>query len=803
ESKGFVWKQPNESLKLAMDRLSLKLKVEQQRETKLINITTTSRNPDGIEEIVNSVIRSYIALQHKQTRDENEFKLKYLEEEKKRHVILLDSSYQKLEEVSSKYNTAITEEKNLYVYIETLFDLKKNFNKITIDRINSESRLESLEKTRQRLNSLDFQSQGEIHAEESNLFLDGELQNARKKQEIEIQMIGLKPENPKYTYLQNTLDALNKQEAETKTNLVDKGKKIVRKKLLNENQTETLKTLTDYETAVSASIKLEEELEITQKEVLEFNTAVLRASTQRQEIARLQETLNRISARIEEIQIESFNPGRIFVLAWALPPDGPVQNSLSMMVILSFVAGFVLGCVVAVGIAFFDNTIKRPEDIEKVLGFPVTDYLLNSVNDLIASSNIYTVYRHLPRSYLYEQFRKISLYFEKERSEHDSRVFTVFGVKDGNGSTSFCLNTLAFLDAPKERKLFVDLNYRNPITNQISEISDTKGIIDCLNENGNLEEYVSRDTDLPFCVLTSGRRKTHIPLALNSSQLTEILQNLRFNYDYIFIDAPPLLLSAEASRIALLADVVVLIPKADNTLWAELLRSVDILDKLKIKVLSIILNNVSILSGSYLRNEIDNFYTRKTMSDYLTVPELESEIIDSGINTDNAFEDPEASDSEPNTTQKKQNKFLTVFFIILALIFFGVVGWFTYNHLNKNNEEQQSQKFETKSLQDEALSLVSLSKTEQKELRSNGTQSNGTQSNGTQFPEFNFENATIISKQEDGTSFKLQVFSKKKFRQETEQHFREKVKFSRIQINGENKVLDGELGYLITFTGEF
>lgn len=57
---------------------------------------------------------------------------------------------EELEELSRKYGTAITEEKNLYVYIEELSDLKKSSNKLLVNRIQAQNKIREL-KTKEEI----------------------------------------------------------------------------------------------------------------------------------------------------------------------------------------------------------------------------------------------------------------------------------------------------------------------------------------------------------------------------------------------------------------------------------------------------------------------------------------------------------------------------------------------------------------------------------------------------------------------------------------------------------------------------
>lgn len=612
--QGYVWRKPDESLKTAMDRLGAKLKVKQQLETQIVTINMSSSKKEGLAEIINSTIDVYINSKIQERQSEDNFKLEYLQSEKKKNEALLDSSYRKLEELSSKFNVAIAEEKSRSVFTQSLLDLKEAYNALVIEEIKLESQAEALYEELKFIDQEDFRLQAEAAVEENPIFKDNKLQLSRKEQEIRNQMIGLKKDNPDYQHYQAFIDDINRRVESMRVETIEKEIK----KLKLTRRTTALFEIRTIENSIERILrekqKLQQILDETQKQALEFNTAVLRTNTQTQEIERFQAVLNKINERIQEIRIESITPGRVFVISKALPPDGPAPSKAPLIMIAGIIGSAILGCLVAIMKGFFDDTVLRPSDILKVLGFPVTDYILNSTFDLIPPADVYTIYKNQPRSYLFEQFRRIALHFEKEHREFKSQVYVTMSPKDSSGVTSFIINVLAFLDSPRDKKILVDLNQRNPISNVISGVPRTQNFLENMKSTEDISRFVLKDLDLPFHVLSLGSDG----ISIDHSEIEEVIQELRKHYTYIYVDSPPLLLSADSQKYSLIGDVVIMMVMGSQTLWHELLRSLDILDHLKIQAISIVLNNTGLLKSGYLRKEIKTFYSRELLKEYST-----------------------------------------------------------------------------------------------------------------------------------------------------------------------------------------
>jgi polysaccharide biosynthesis transport protein len=69
-----------------------------------------------------------------------------------------------------------------------------------------------------------------------------------------------------------------------------------------------------------------------------------------------------------------------------------------------------------------------------------------------------------------------------------------------------------------------------------------------------------------------------------------IIEKAREEYDYIYIDTAPIMVSDTTEYIVMKSDVGVLVVHGNKTTYPDMVRAVDILGKLELKVFSMILN---------------------------------------------------------------------------------------------------------------------------------------------------------------------------------------------------------------------
>ena len=588
EDSGYVWIQNGESEKTAVDRLRGRLNISQINNTQIMTIALGSGNKEGLAEIVNAVTQSYINYKDQQRKTQDQQKLGFLRDEKDKYNVRLDAAYKDLMDISKTYGTAVADEKNLYIYLDMFVDLRSRYNKILTDRIESENKLSALNTQKTQLLTMDVY----------------DLQNTQEllkmEQDINSKMVGLKTDSDLYTQYSYML-------AEIDSNSIRSARKYLVADIDHNISEQTM--LRDA--AKLTEKDLQNELGKAQLELSEINTAVLKTSTQRQAIERIINIWDRINDRIEQIEIELFNPGRVQVLSAAQPPEFPDPNKLMKKIFMGILGIFGLSIGVVAAKEFSDQTIKRVSDIERVLGFPATGFLLDTSSESIPDENLDRLYKTHPHSYMTELYNQLAVKIEKEHDAFGAQTFSLFSLKGKSGVTSAAKNILAMLDADKHEKILVDLNAQPSLVGTTGEQSIANGLIGWLAKHKTLENGIEKDVDAYFDILPLGSLREMDIARIRPSVVQELFSRLKKDYKYIFIDGPPLLISSESQTIAQGSDACILVVDSQQNIWPELIRAVNILDKLEVSVISVILNKVQLKRAGYMRKTLTDHYANQ------------------------------------------------------------------------------------------------------------------------------------------------------------------------------------------------
>jgi len=607
--KGFNWQLPEESTEQAVGRLAVRLNIAQLRDTQLFALTMTSRRKEGLAEIINATVEAYLETIGDEQMNKDASRLSFLRNRKLEIEKELADKYQVLQKISAKYAVGITDEKNIYVYLQAIVDLTQTLVKATSRRIQVESKLKELVNQMAKLTVIDITSDVDDWVEKDQAIRDNRIQLSRKLQDMRLFLAGVNENHPDRQEYEENLKRLNEVQDSMLERSREVGEKVLRGKLLSDQNKKILELETEYAAALKTEEKLRSELTEAEQKATDVNTQMMKASTLRTAIQRLQDSLLRIDERIDQLEVESRSPGRIALMTVARPPGQPSAGKRSKMMIMVVLVSLVSGIGYAVARDKLDDRIHSVSDIERVLGFAPTGHILEPEQEPGPIEDPYRVVLDHPYSQLAEQYKTIAFALSVEHERHQSSIYSCLSLNQEEGTSTFITNALNALKGSPQKKILLDLNVWNPLTPKIIS-NNGRGLWDVMEGACTLKEAIVTDSPFPFHILPIGGWQKANKSLFQEFGLDAMVQILRQDYEFIMVDSPPLMLSTDAKFISQLADVTVLIVTAEQVREKELFRAVKTLDKIGVEVISVIfiLNRVKLKRGKYYKSTMKKYH---------------------------------------------------------------------------------------------------------------------------------------------------------------------------------------------------
>ena len=284
-----------------------------------------------------------------------------------------------------------------------------------------------------------------------------------------------------------------------------------------------------------------------------------------------------------------------------MSPNGspaPVSPNRMMVILAALVLGLGLPFGVFFLLKMFDNTIKTKADLGR-LSVPFLAEIPKLGKEDFDRSQCRILVEAGNRDMMNEAFRvlrtNIDLMIGKKA---DSKVIMFTSFLPAAGKTFSIMNIAAGMALKGSRVILVDLDLRKATLSESLNVSHS-GVAAYLN--GKVTDYRTCVDSLAenLSILPIGNLPPNPTELLLTDRFTQLIEELKRDYDYIFLDCPPIDLVADASIITEKADMSIFVLRSGR-LNKEALESIEDLYKSgKYRHMALMLNSVELKHKKY------------------------------------------------------------------------------------------------------------------------------------------------------------------------------------------------------------
>lgn len=204
-----------------------------------------------------------------------------------------------------------------------------------------------------------------------------------------------------------------------------------------------------------------------------------------------------------------------------------------------------------------------------------------------------------PKDPVAEQYRTIRTNIQFSNVDQDIKtiVVTSSGAEEGKSTTTSNLATVYAQQGLNV--LLIDADLRKPTGHYTFRLENHIGLTNVLTRQSTLAQAV-QESEIPhLSVLTSGPIPPNPSELLASAQMTELLKEMKEQFDMIIFDTPPILAVADAQILANQVDGTILVVSSGKTEKDAALKSKELLSNAQGKLLGVVLNNRKVEEGNY------------------------------------------------------------------------------------------------------------------------------------------------------------------------------------------------------------
>jgi capsular exopolysaccharide synthesis family protein len=273
-----------------------------------------------------------------------------------------------------------------------------------------------------------------------------------------------------------------------------------------------------------------------------------------------------------------------------------VSPRIARNVILALFLGLILGIGMAFLVDYLDDTLKTREDFARYYGTSIIGEIARSAPAGEEEREI--VYLTKPESPAAEGFRNLRTNVQFLNLDGSTRLLMVTSSNPEEGKTSVVMNLAAALTEMGRKVLVVEADLRRPVMGKFLAEKPSKGTTDIIMGTAALEEAVAETGSENLYVLMSGPKPPNPAELVSSQAMQKMLQGLREEYDYVIVDAPPVLAVSDAIAMAPMMDGVMVVASHGIATRDGAKHAMELLGKVETRVLGVVINNVE-MAGRY------------------------------------------------------------------------------------------------------------------------------------------------------------------------------------------------------------
>ncbi|HRP07766.1 MAG TPA: polysaccharide biosynthesis tyrosine autokinase [Gemmatimonadales bacterium] len=391
--------------------------------------------------------------------------------------------------------------------------------------------------------------------------------------------------------LQRVITSISTAEAELRELLVRYGpewKDVEAKryqiKMLKESTLPLDDDIADVERRVAA----------TETELRQIPRRTLTEQKLTNDLALARSTYADILKRAELTRLQSASSlGDVRILNEAVAPLRPTKNRKAVIVVLGTLAGLGAGLGLAMLLDLLDGRFRYAEQVTGGLGLSILGVIpeIRRAKGKAASAE--------EAAQVVEAFRTVRLNLSHIFPENGAIALTITSPMPGDGKSLVSSNlALSFAEAGY-KTLLIDGDTRRGELHRTFGTDRRPGLLDHLADGVDLEQVLRPTSHSNLTLMPGGSRHRNAPELMGSRPMHELMTIARQRWEVILIDSPPLAAGIDPFVLGTITGNLMMVVRAGATQRDLAEAKLQIIDRLPIRLVGAVLNDVRASMNEY------------------------------------------------------------------------------------------------------------------------------------------------------------------------------------------------------------
>lgn len=489
------------------------LAVEPVQNSRLVRLSVDNSDPALAARIANATAQTFVSLGQERRIESSSYAKTFLEDQIKGMKSKLEESERKLNQYAQQKQILTLDEKTSVVS-QTYVDYASALSKAEQERIRTEA----------LYNETKLNPESALRTFESKTVISLKEHKAKLELEYQQNLRVYKPEFPKMQQLKAQImeaEAQIKAETAMVAGLV-KGQ---------------------YESALAQEVQLRERLGQTRKQVLTTQDSSIDLNLFKREVDTNRQLYDALLQRLKQVGVSSnLTTNNVSIVDSANPPLFPYKPNLQSNLLAGLGIGLFLGLCLVFLLEYLDDSVKFPEEVERVLGVPLMGVIPVGERKR-GETHSFAFDVHVdPRSTLAEAYRSVrtALQFSTSDGAPDRLLVTSTTRDEGKSTTALAL-AINFAQMG-HHVLLIDADMRNPSLHKMLGIGNEMGLSNLLSAETHGEKLIQKTVIPNLSILTAGPSPPNPVDLLMGPKLVTLLDRAgSVGITHVIVDGPPVL----------------------------------------------------------------------------------------------------------------------------------------------------------------------------------------------------------------------------------------------------------------------
>jgi capsular exopolysaccharide synthesis family protein len=260
----------------------------------------------------------------------------------------------------------------------------------------------------------------------------------------------------------------------------------------------------------------------------------------REKIEGKKKALEFTGQKISDVELEAL-PSRLIPIQ---PPTPPLDKDRAQQTKVAGAGGLGIFVLALFGVAFFEFRARKlslPEEVVQGLGLNVVGSVPAMPARLKKAGARDPAAEAAWQSQLQESVDAIRTVLMHQARTQPLQVIMISSANSGEGKTTLATQLAASMSRAWKRTLVIDADLRHPGTHVLFDVPQEPGLAEVLRGEIDATDAVRATAHSRLWLLPAGNADPHAIQALAQDNVQNIFEQMKQQYDFIIIDAPPVL----------------------------------------------------------------------------------------------------------------------------------------------------------------------------------------------------------------------------------------------------------------------